>query len=124
MTATERLRRMLDERGVEYLRHEDGEPLRELKEAGEPATSWLVGDVSVCAIPNKGDELVDLFDLWIGNCAPEHAIAATVGETCRMTPLSDEPTTSIQPMRCTACGHKTYAQLANYCPHCGAKVVD
>ena len=44
-------------------------------------------------------------------------------QTCRMELLPDEPTTSIQPMRCTACGHKTYAQLANYCPNCGRQVI-
>lgn len=70
------------------------------------------------------EPLLELFEAWAGCDTHEHAIAATVGETCRMTLLPDEPTTSIQPMRCTACGHKTYAQLANYCPHCGAKVVD
>lgn len=45
-------------------------------------------------------------------------------ETCRMELLPDEPTTSIQPMRCTVCGHKTYAQLANYCPHCGRSAIE
>lgn len=45
-------------------------------------------------------------------------------ETCRMELLPDEPATSIQPMRCTACGHKTYAQLASYCPHCGRSVAE
>ena len=45
-------------------------------------------------------------------------------ETCHMELLPDEPTTSIQPMRCTSCGHKTYAQLANFCPHCGARVTE
>lgn len=48
----------------------------------------------------------------------------TESQTCHMELLPDEPTTSIQPMRCTACGHKTYAQLASYCPSCGRKVVE
>ena len=76
MTATEELRRMLDERGVEYFKHEDGEPLRKLEKADEPATSWRLGNASVCAVPIEGS---DLFDLWIDHCTPEQAIEATLG---------------------------------------------
>ena len=54
MTATEVLRRMLDGRGVEYFKHEDGEPLRELEKADEPATSWHMGGAGVCAVPIEG----------------------------------------------------------------------
>ena len=70
------------------------------------------------------ESLLELFEAWAGCGTHEQAIAATIGETCHMTPLPYEQSEYIQPMRCTACGHKTYAQLANYCPHCGAKVVD
>ena len=73
---TDKLRAMLDERGIEHFDHENGEPLRDLSEAGtDPATSWRMGDASVCAVPNK----YGTFDLWIDNCTPEQAIAATVG---------------------------------------------
>ena len=73
---TDKLRAMLDERGIEHFDHENGEPLRDLSEAGaDPATSWHMGDASVCAVPNKHGT----FDLWIDNCTPEQAIAATVG---------------------------------------------
>ena len=75
-SATEILRRLLDERGVEYFKHEDGEPLRKLEKADEPATSWHMGGASVCAVPIEGS---DLFDLWIDHCTPEQAIAATLG---------------------------------------------
>ena len=76
-SATEILRRLLDERGVEYFKHEDGEPLRKLEKADEPATSWHMGGASVCAVPIEGS---DLFDLWIDHCTPEQAIAATLGD--------------------------------------------
>ena len=76
ISATDELRRLLDERGVEYFRHEDGEPLRKLEKAEEPATSWRMGGASVCAVPIEGSEL---FDLWIDHCTPEQAIAATLG---------------------------------------------
>ena len=76
MSATDELRRMLDERGVEYFKHEDGEPLRKLEKADKPATSWRMGGASVCAVPIEGS---DLFDLWIDHCTPEQAIAAMLG---------------------------------------------
>lgn len=75
-SATEVLRRLLDARGVEYFKHEDGEQLRKLEKADEPATSWHIGGAGVCAVPIKGS---DLFDLWIDNCTPEQAAAATLG---------------------------------------------
>lgn len=75
------------------------------------------------------ESLFELVDLWIDHCAAEQTIVAPTSEscaqetrTCRMELLPDEQTEHIQPMRCTACGHKTYAQLPNYCPHCGRKV--
>lgn len=73
---TGELRAKLDELGVEHYDHENGEPLRDLSEAGaDPATSWRMDGASVCAVPNKQGT----FDLWIDNCTPEQAIAATVG---------------------------------------------
>ena len=76
MTPTDTLRAMLDERSIEHFDHENGEPLRDLSEAGtDPATSWRMDGASVCAVPNKHGT----FDLWIDNCTPEQAIAATVG---------------------------------------------
>ena len=76
MTATDKLRQLLDERGVEHYDHEDDEPLRDLSEAGpDPATSWRLGDASVCAVPDKNGTL----DIWIDHASPEQAIAATLG---------------------------------------------
>ena len=74
-SATDELRRLLDERGVEYYKHEDGEPLRELHEGRDDATSWRVGGANVCAVPF--DDYT--FDLWIDHATPEQAIAATLG---------------------------------------------
>ena len=70
-----RLRELLDERGIEHYDHENGEPLRVLEKAEEPATSWRVDGASYCAVPDgKGT-----FDVWIDHCTPEQAIAATLG---------------------------------------------
>lgn len=77
MTATEELRAGLDELGVEYFAHENGEQLREPSETGVyPATSWQIGDANVLAVPDGQGT----FDLWIDHCTPEQAIAATVGK--------------------------------------------
>jgi len=96
VTATEVLRRMLDERGVEYFKHEDGEPLRKLEKADKPATSWRLGNASVCAVPIDGS---DLFDLWIDHCTPEQAVEATLG-----TPVTGE----------TSDGYHTFNELYHH----------
>lgn len=128
MTATDELRALLDERGVEYYKHEDGEPLRELKKAADPATSWRIGGASVCAVPIEDSEF---FDLWIDHCTPSQAIAATLGRgTCRMLVDNhhrvDKVTTSWGCV-CSACGgfHEfTHGEGWAYCPSCGREVVE
>ena len=121
-SATEILRRLLDERGVEYFKHEDGEPLRKLEKADEPATSWHMGGASVCAVPIEGS---DLFDLWIDHCTPEQAIAATLGSgTCR------NEWAELGKFRCSECWLQVDAISTNttqpmpirYCPNCGRRV--
>ena len=126
MTATDEVRCMLDERGVEYFKHEDGEPLRKLEKADEPATSWHMGGASVCAVPIEGS---DLFDLWIDHCTPEQAIAATLGRgTCHDIGYRMDSTR----FKCSQCGWDGWIRHAKdgrdykplWCPLCGAKVVD
>lgn len=125
MTATYELRRMLDERGVEYFKHEDGEPLRKLEKAEEPATSWHMGGASVCAVPIEGS---DLFDLWIDHCTPEQAIGATLGRgTCHIDLVGyDEREDRFQ---CRSCDWSMSVRRGtwprfNYCPNCGRRVVE
>lgn len=104
---------MLDERGIEW---------RAVEGVDDTCTAVEIGNTYYTYLEQDFD-FETTAQFWC--CyTPEQVIDATVGETCHMTLLPDEPTTSIQPMRCTACGHKTYAQLANYCPHCGRRVVD
>ena len=68
MTATDELRRMLDERGVEHTDAEDGHTQH---------TFWLGGDHEIAAC-NSGKRLA------VYNLTPEQAIAATLGRgTCR-----------------------------------------
>ena len=128
-SGTDELRRMLDERGVEYFKHEDGEPLRKLEKADEPATSWHMGGASVCAVPIEGS---DLFDLWIDHCTPAQAIAATLGTgTCHMVLREDIRGHAYQDTyECSECGEYVVRETCmgeseppNYCPNCGRRCV-
>ena len=143
MTATDKLRRLLDERGVEHYDHENGEPLRDLSEAGpDPATSWRMGDASVCAVPDKNGTL----DIWIDHATPEQAIAATLGndgvgrsndgvaerKTCRRLPQRSNCrcevhnghfSASFGYWTCSECGVENF-EGAKYCMNCGAEVVE
>ena len=122
MSATERLRSMLDERGVEWAEYGDGYTL--LRHGGREYTVQ----------PNVCNRLI------VTNLTPEQAIASTLGTgTCHITPQ----------FTCSECGHQyptrnyecyetcdgrtAYASLGydvldckkpNYCPNCGRKVVD
>lgn len=124
MTATEILRRLLDERGVEYFKHEDGEPLRKLEKADEPATSWHMGGASVCAVPIEGS---DLFDLWIDDCTPEQAVATLGSGTCEIE-TTENRLPAERYHRCKHCGAFFAVMNASgdiqpcVCPNCGKKV--
>ena len=125
MTPTERLRELLDERGVKHFDHDEGEPLRDLSEAGpDPATSWLMGDASVCAVPNKNGT----FDLWIDHVTPEHAVEATLGRgECHLINAGEDCGKGIPSIMCFECGYTAPDECwndAKYCPNCGRKVVD
>lgn len=131
MTATDILRRLLDERGVEYYKHEDGEPLRELHEGRDDATSWKVGGANVCAVPF--DDYT--FDLWIDHCTPEQAIAATLGRgTCKLDFTAyTKGGVDFAGFRCDGCGFTQavpsgdlwgVTRFWSYCPNCGKRVVE
>lgn len=124
MNATDRLRELLDERGVEYYKHEDDEPLRKLVKADKPATSWRIGGASVCAVPIEGS---DLFDLWVDHCTPEQAIEATLGRgECVMEYGGDvtEDTARVMGVYfCSECGSPTYNDcMPHFCIYCGKAV--
>ena len=116
MTATERLRALLDERGVEWgnVRNDGSESdfLTEWQfdgiEGHAIATEWAVGrDLSVC----------------IGHpMTPEQAVEATLGRgTCHVR--NDEDTCWYDV--CSACGFVWPDDYSvNYCPNCGRKVVE
>ena len=117
MSATDELRRLLDERGVEY-------------EGGERSVRWRDRNgVMMQAFPLADGELG--MDVW--SCTPEQAIAATLGRgTCH-----DEGDPG--DFCCSECGVRmftdvsdTYTMIAsdgrtiikhpNFCPNCGKRI--
>ena len=125
MTATEVLRRMLDERGVE---HYDG----------TETTLWLKDGVGYRASADEG--LSGFMHLHLWCTTPEQAIAATLGPgTCEAdetdvikcwVKCKDEPSVEhmelIHAMECSECGH-TYEHVNGdyeFCPRCGRKRAD
>lgn len=124
MTATDKLRRMLDERGVKYRTH------------GTTDRTWFeVGNISWFIIERENGSLTaDAVFL-----TPEQAIAATLGAgTCEAdetdtikcwVKCKDKPSTEhmelIHVMECSACGG-TYEHVSGsyeFCPRCGRKLV-
>ena len=113
MTATDELRRLLDERGVEYtVIPEDMYGSREYIKIGSTE------------IRTNGLGQVAVFYL-----TPEQAVEATLGRgTCHSDNnpplLYDDP---FRVFRCSECHHKVdlrHNPKPNYCPNCGRKVVD
>ena len=131
MTATERLRAILDERGVEWW--------QSANTLGCIFTRWyspLFGD-EVCAMEN-GDGELELFSHLM---TPEQAVAATLGAgTCKPREVRSRfsKTQEYVTYHCK-CGHElggymtaelpfphTYNEdeLPNYCPNCGRRIAE
>ena len=108
MTATERIRAMLDERGVEYIENDFG-------------ITW-----SYYNDPHTATESMD-GTLIVTGLTPEQAIEATLGKgECQLKRASWDDGTCTWGCICSACDahleHETGIGY-NYCPICGAKVV-
>lgn len=115
MTATEELRRMLDERGVEW----------------QPS-AWDVQHETFYIVENGVGFIVTEFP-EIGRMSlacdmritPEQAIDATLGRgTCHNE--SEYPQMFFYCSEC-GCAHKrnrAYVDMPRFCPNCGRKVVD
>ena len=110
MSATDELRRLLDERGVEW-HHTSGS-------LGIPYTWWhspTMGEVD--ATEGADGKLYMVLNL---DLTPEQAVEATLGRgTCRMTEQDD----GFGWWECSECGGILPApDIINYCPNCGRKV--
>lgn len=129
-TATERLRRLLDERGVEWAEYGDGYTL--LWHGGREYTVQ----------PNVCNRLI------VTNLTPEQAIAATLGPCSRSCNCTDGGRTNgtchaegfddgvdegmdgewysySPPTWYLSCGHEVHdSERPRFCPVCGREVVD
>lgn len=124
-TATDVLRRLLDERGVEYMKVDflDGEHITSFDVNGR--------EYGYHEFPDGGT----LLRVW--HPTPEQAIAATLGScNCSNNCTNSERTetchdTGTYCFSCSECGwtanepHYLFGGFQpNYCPNCGRKVVD
>lgn len=117
LTATDELRRMLDERGVEHF-------------DGYDYTEWDADGIHYIA--NDHLRLEGRMVLR-RTCTPEQAIEATLGRGKCHAIVSDNLTESEGTgdawADCSECGHllcvltDPSSQMPNYCPNCGRKVV-
>lgn len=120
MTATERLRAMLDERGVE---HFDG---TETTLWGYEPTGDSTGAYRFAADETSGG----CMQVRMFNISPEQAIEATLGRGECEVEESWHGESEMVEYRCTACDEYMAvevvkpdgAQPPNYCPNCGRKV--
>ena len=109
MTATEELRRMLDERGVEW--------------HGDIATYWGGADAVESLFADNA------LDVSLYAISPEQAIEATLGrETCEVESMhgyTDPYTTTryVVELSCHTLDDWPESEPPAYCPWCGAKVV-
>ena len=112
MSATDELRRLLDERGVE---HTDLGGM----------TEWTSAPGRICRAYTRPEPLtVDIAMLAV---PPEQAVEATLGRgTCRMdreeheSPFDGAP---IVTWRCSEC-EEFLAPYMRYCPNCGARILE
>ena len=116
LSATERLRALLDERGVEWEGETDEDGWAFTRWHGFEDTGWLASSDELCG-------LLDLRGRYL--FTPEQAVAATLGPgTCRWEP-ADHVTEG--EWWNTECGESfTWEPYGtpNFCPGCGKRVVE
>lgn len=105
MTATDELRRILDERGVEW--------------HGDIATYWRDADAVESLFADNA------LDVSLYAVSPEQAIEATLGRgTCEPVDGYDDDGEEIGTC-CSECGSPwPVYYVVRYCPVCGCKVVE
>ena len=119
MSATDELRRMLDERGVEWKGYKPN-PWTDTTawdiDASDPRREVEAGFIEF-------DTGVTLLRFW--NATPEQAIDATLGAgTCRrIRGHRSYRTQGGYRIECSECGYGLADRRYRYCPNCGRKVV-
>ena len=133
---TTELREKLDKLGIKHL--DSDLPYNKQTRWNRGAGGWGACYVEIThgsILP--ADSIIDNCTLRIYDCTPEQAIAATLGNsraerTCKFVSSKG----SDYPPVCSACGYElgiydcewfedgTYGYGGNYCPNCGARVVE
>lgn len=126
MTATDELRRLLDERGIEYY------------PKSADTTIWTASD-GICYVMADADLIDGCLELFIRPVTPAQAVEATLGRgTCHITVednLAETEGMGDVWLECSACHWQMPLEpttplfgycppLFSYCPNCGRKVVD
>lgn len=117
-TATDRLRELLDERGVEWKAH------------GYENHTWWSNNENVGWHAENRPCVRGLYVKVEAVLTPEQAIAATLGSGMCTLPETRVDHGSIEYngvtewRKCSACGEEILAYPAHFCPNCGRKVVD
>lgn len=126
MTATDELRRLLDERGVEW---KEGD--------ASYSITWHTPDGRPCSAMYWNPSM----SVCISKCSPAQAIEATLGRgecEAEVEVVEFSQMQEIHRFTCSECGESFGAEehgglfglvldkvkLPNYCPNCGRKVVD
>ena len=110
MTATDELRRMLDERGV---KHYDGV---ECTYWGDTVLARRDGSCPIYRF--SATEVADGVSVHLLRVSPEQAIEATLGRgTCHDAAMEGEW------FECSECGTVKQLIHPHYCPNCGARVM-
>ena len=113
MSATDELRRLLDERGVEWAEGIARPELTQVRIDGKVAKfhPWQPNTLKV-----------SLFDI-----TPEQAVAATLGRgTCELVNAAEDLGDGTSSCMCYECGYTAlddWWDEFKYCPNCGRKVV-
>lgn len=127
MSATDTIRAMLDERGVEL------EACRVPTLRSElAATFWYDRDGNPCSALEGADDVPDGMLSVQANLTPEQAIEATLGSgECELLGYDDGVDEAVDgewvqyapPRWFLSCGHDVEgSEKPNYCPSCGRKV--
>ena len=118
MTATDELRKLLDERGVEWTAGEDEYDRKTHWESGGLTWEYFNND--------NGDAWLGFLGVCESDVSPEQAIAATLGAgTCEVKAI--EKLGDMLYGIHLSCNHSMvnpFNDSPYYCPWCGAKVVN
>ena len=112
MNATDELRRLLDEHGIEWWSNDGHEP---------DHTEWVTDSVAFTSLRLFEDGRLAI--KTIGPMTPEQAIEATIGKTTTRNGKIRKRYGRDVPL-CECCGYAIGDARYKWCPNCGARIVE